>query len=453
MLLKTNTEGWELIWPQSTDTCLQTPTGQVSVEHWLNDVQAAQHWLQANPGRVLLYRRDVYPFSVWLMALLSVGRSVVLPSNDKPATLHELRADYDVIAPEKPPKAAQHSPTRQLSGPLNTTLTFFTSGSSGTPKPVVKQLRQLFNEVATLERTFAHVIEKSQVLATVTHQHIYGLLFTVLWPLCTGRVIHSELVTYPEQLTHAVAHAQNNKYLLVASPAHLQRLDNLKELSQYGTALTAVFSSGGPLPEQVPADFSEHDMPIPIEVYGSTETGGIAWRQRTNHDDHFTPLYGVEVELTEEQTLTVRSPYLPNTNEPFLTEDKARLGTNGRFQLLGRNDRVVKIAEKRVSLTEIERFMRSHDWVDQVAACIVEGERQTIGLVMVLSPAGNAALNDRGRFTIRQSVRHYLQQRFDKVVTPKRFRYVAALPINGAGKVTQAALQQLFTVDDEGPIE
>lgn len=450
MLLKTNTEGWELTWPRSTDVCLHTPTGQVSVEHWVNDVQAAQHWLEANPGRVLLYRRDAYPFSVWLMALLSAGRSVVLPSNDKPATLRELRADYDVIAPEEPPKASHHTPTRQLSGPLDTTLTFFTSGSSGTPKPVVKQLRQLFNEVATLERTFAHVIEESQVLATVTHQHIYGLLFTVLWPLSAGRVIHTGLIEYPEQLTHRLAHAKSNKYLLVASPAHLQRLDNLKGLSQYGTALTAVFSSGGPLPEQVPADFSKHQIAVPIEVYGSTETGGIAWRQRDANNDYFTPLSGVEVTLTDEQTLRVRSPYLPDVNQAFLTEDKVQLESDGRFQLLGRTDRVVKIAEKRVSLTEIERFMRSHDWIDQVAACVVEGERNAIGLVLVLSPEGNTTLNDYGRFSVRQSLRHYLQQRFDKVVTPKRFRYVATLPINGAGKVTQAALQQLFTVDDKG---
>lgn len=435
------------------NACLQTPAGTVSVGQWLNEVQAARLWLATHPGRVLLYRRDAYEFSVWLMALLSVGRPVVLPSNDKPATLRELRADYDVIAPEEPPKASHHTPTRQLSGPLDTTLTFFTSGSSGTPKPVVKQLRQLFNEVATLEKTFAHVIEESQVLATVTHQHIYGLLFTVLWPLSTGRVIHTGLIEYPEQLTHRLAHAKNNKYLLVASPAHLQRLDNLKELSQYGTALTAVFSSGGPLPEQVPADFSKHQIAVPIEVYGSTETGGIAWRQRYANNDYFTPLSGVEVTLTDEQTLRVRSPYLPDVNQAFLTEDKVQLEADGRFQLLGRTDRVVKIAEKRVSLTEIERFAQNHDWVAQVAACVLDGRRHDIGLVVVLSPAGTATLNDKGRFSVRQQLRHHLQQRFDKVVTPKRFRYVMALPINGAGKVTQAALQQLFTVNDKGSTE
>ena len=106
---------------------------------------------------------------------------------------------------------------------------------------------------------------------------------------------------------------------------------------------------------------------------------------------------------------------------------------------------MVKIAEKRVSLNEVERFTLQQDWVSQVKACLLEGKRNEIGLVIILTDSGRKALESEGRFAVRQALRHHLQQRFEKVVVPKRFRYVSALPINDAGKVTQAALQNLFT--------
>ncbi len=42
--------------------------------------------------------------------------------------------------------------------------------------------------------------------------------------------------------------------------------------------LRAIFSSGGPLPFEVAQESKRLLGPVPIEVYGSSETGGIAWR-------------------------------------------------------------------------------------------------------------------------------------------------------------------------------
>ncbi len=68
-------------------------------------------------------------------------------------------------------------------------LTLYTSGSSGTPKPIRKTLAQFNAEVHTLETQWGALVGDATVLGSVPHHHIYGLLFRVFWPLAAGRRI------------------------------------------------------------------------------------------------------------------------------------------------------------------------------------------------------------------------------------------------------------------------
>jgi len=74
--------------------------------------------------------------------------------------------------------------------------------------------------------------------------------------------------------------------------------------------------------------------------------------------------------------------------------------------------------------------------------------RSALGLVVVLTTNGQRLLGDEGRLSLRRRLREHLQQRFDKVVLPRKFRYVEALPCNSSGKTTCAMLQELFTTTD-----
>ena len=66
-------------------------------------------------------------------------------------------------------------------------LVIYTSGSTGVAQAIPKNLSQMSAEIATLETQFGDVIDDADIVATVSHQHIYGLLFNVLWPLSAGR--------------------------------------------------------------------------------------------------------------------------------------------------------------------------------------------------------------------------------------------------------------------------
>ncbi|MFD2980293.1 AMP-binding protein, partial [Klebsiella pneumoniae] len=78
-----------------------------------------------------------------------------------------------------------------------------TSGSSGEPKRIDKQLRQLAIEVQVLEDLWGADLGPACIIGSVATQHIYGLLFRVLWPLCAGRPFVRRQLPFPEDLQRA----------------------------------------------------------------------------------------------------------------------------------------------------------------------------------------------------------------------------------------------------------
>lgn len=415
----------------------------LSQQQFIDHCNAARRIIATSDSqRWLLFNEDRYTFAVWLFALLGEHRTPVLPQNAQPETLSFLADHVDAHAPTQLPDIDPRQLTAaSLTGRLDTRITLFTSGSSGQPQAIHKSIAQLLHEVHTLEQAFGAHLGDAEVLSSVTHQHIYGLLFTVLWPICCNRRFDSPPVQYLEQW-HGF-HQHGRRYYFVSSPAHLQRYEALAPLAEPSASLRYVFSSGGPLAAAVPERFVAAQLAAPVEVYGSTETGGIAWRQRHNRATAFTLFPGVDIALSAEQRLSVRSPHLPDTNW-FTTEDRVQQLDAHHFELLGRMDRIVKIAEKRVSLTELEQFCATHPWVAQARCCILSEPKSTLGLVVVLTEQGQQMLAHEGRLTLRKALREHLQRRFEKVVLPRKYRYVSHYPLNAAGKITQAALQQLF---------
>jgi acyl-coenzyme A synthetase/AMP-(fatty) acid ligase len=148
--------------------------------------------------------------------------------------------------------------------------------------------------------------------------------------------------------------------VLVSTPAHLRRLPETPDWGLASNRVRAVFSSGAPLPGDAARESSRLLGQVPIEVYGSSETGGIAWRQqKTRHDEEWTPLPNIKWRIdAEEGVLEIRSAHLPDA-EWFRTADRARPGGGNRFLLEGRVDRVAKVGGKRISLGAIEERLRS----------------------------------------------------------------------------------------------
>jgi 3-hydroxymyristoyl/3-hydroxydecanoyl-(acyl carrier protein) dehydratase len=185
-----------------------------------------------------------------------------------------------------------------------------------------------------------------------------------------------------------------------------------------------------------------------VEVYGSTETGGIAHRlvRDPAAPPPWTPLPGVTVTLSErEGVLSVESPFLATTG-PFETGDRGSLLADGRFRLEGRKDRIVKLEERRISLLEIEERLKGCPEVDdaRVVALEAAGARTTLGAIVVPSERGWGALAGGGKRRLRQHLHRALKPHLEALALPRRWRFVRRLPVSAQGKTSAASLTALF---------
>ena len=195
-----------------------------------------------------------------------------------------------------------------------------------------------------------------------------------------------------------------------------------------------IFSSGGPLAAG-DAALWRHRV---LEIYGSTETGGIAWRNQGPDPASalWTPCDDVTVAF-EDGALVVRS--FRAGPAPLRLEDAAEPASGGRFQLLGRLDRIVKLAEQRISLPELERTLEAHPWVARAAVTLLAEPRPMLGAAVVLKAGAPA-----GRGLLVRTLRDHLALRLEGTALPRRWRFPPELPYDARGKLTPGRLAELF---------
>ncbi|MGH8618539.1 MAG: AMP-binding protein [Burkholderiales bacterium] len=401
--------------------------------------------------RWLLACEEPLAFATALFAVLHAGRVPVIPPNFQPGTLAALAVEVDAgVTDHTAPAAALHwLPVAAGDGaavtlaplPGNAEIVLYTSGSSGAPKAVTKTLAQFDAEVALLERLWGARLADHAVAATVPHHHIYGLLFRLLWPLAAGRPFDDAVCAEPETLA---ARLQTPvRPVLISSPAFLSRLTDLVLIGQCSPAPVMTFSSGGPLPAVTARAIADGWGEAPTEVYGSTETGGIAWRRQVAAEDGdaWTLLPGVRLRADSDGAHAVHSPQAGTTAQTLA--DRIALRDDGRFHLQGRLDRVLKVEEKRLSLPEMEAWLEDHPWVREAAATALPVPVR-LGAAIVLSTAGAEALRLNDEKTIAAALKDHLLSRFDRVLLPKRWRFPETLPRSDRGKVVAAELVALF---------
>ncbi len=427
----------------------------LSAQQWWASVSAhlqqiersdAQHWL--------LFSEDSFRFSCGLFALLLAGRTPVLPPNTQPDTLAALLTQVDAICADAPQGLSAGirvdvdlcAPPLAVDPALNARaidgqreLWLFTSGSTGQPKKVVKSWRQLAVEVATLEQTFAQQLLGGLCVSTVSHQHIYGLLFTVLWPLLSGRCRKVEMIRYPEQLQQAM---QDHDVVLISSPSFLSHL-LADEASASGRPLWSV-SSGGALSYAVAAGLARIWGRAPTEVFGSSETGGVAYRSQQHPDTPWRAFAPVAWRVAQPQgALEICSPNLPDT-EGWYRMDDSVIAVDDGFVLQGRLDRIVKIAEKRVSLDQMSALLSAHPYIDSCELITLQRKRTEIAAVVKLNQAGSSVLA-AGKLGLNQALCAHLRGSFEAVTLPRRWRYVEQIPTNSQGKRQLHQLRELFS--------
>lgn len=405
-------------------------------------LQLAGGLQQRGIKRLAVHLDDAAQLAIALLGAWRAGVEVLLPADLQPGTRERWNDQVDLWLSDQAGdvglEALEGAPLPPADLDLEQCrISLCTSGSSGEPKRIDKQLRQLANEVTSLERLWGESLGEAWIIGSVATQHIYGLLFRVLWPLCAGRGFERRQLPFPEDLQRASR--EHPAFAWVASPALLKRMgDNLDWPAL--RPVRKVFSSGGELPADAAEWLHQRLGQWPAEILGSSETGGIAWRQG---EALWQPFAEVQLSQDEHGALRIESPYLP-AGHAEQSADAVEFTDDGRFRLLGRLDRIVKLEEKRISLPMLEQALCAHAWVMEARLGMIEEGRAYLGALLVLTPAGLHALRNQGRRALVEALRTHLAGYCEALALPRRWRLVRQLPLNTQGKLPQATLQALL---------
>lgn len=419
--------------------CIDSALHSTSFNQFWRDVALqASAIAQTENSTWALWEADSYEFLVLFFAALLAKKQIFLPPN-RVRELEQQFAAQQIYFLQRQ-KIDEHSTpvTVVLDDAFleQAQLYFYTSGSTGEPKKIPRTLKQLLNEVQGLSQSF--IFEQDAIaIATVSHQHIYGLLFKLLLPLATGRSFYVPQMAFPEDVVQAqkqLATLGLSNYL-ISSPALLKRWTTDVVLQQ----CQMVFSSGGKLDSGIRPLLNR---PI-IEVLGSSETGGIA--HRAQDEDVWTAFSNVAIRI-EDQQLMIKSNHAYE-DDWIITGDGAAWtdATCQTFKLMGRTDRIVKLEEKRLSLDAIEQSIQALDVVKHCHVLVLEHEqRQILGCIVVLTEQAHEQLQQQAKSAFVNHLKQQLKESLETIAIPRQWRFLSQLPQNTQSKLNKNYLKTLF---------
>jgi len=312
----------------------------------------------------------------------------------------------------------------------------FTSGSTGKSKLIGKNSNNIVIELVELYRLFKPK-KKSVFYFTPPLYHIYGILFGFLFPMFSEAIIDLNFHFSPESVSEYV---KDNKIdYFISVPSYYKLFSNLN-LFKYFKNVHHFFSSSAPLSVEISNDFFQHNIKI-TEVYGSTETGGIAYRC-SSVDEKWNLFSYVEIlnsELNVDKELIISSPAISvnyQLENGYNTGDLVHFHSNSLFSLLGRNTRFVKIHGKRLDLKFVESHVLSvldnkfNIKVDQDYIVVLEKDEK----IFVFLEINN--IIDTGNFL------HELKTVLPGYAIPKKIIYTK-IPKNDMGKINKVILERL----------
>ena len=266
---------------------------------------------------------------------------------------------------------------RQL---LPETLDFHTSGTTGPSECWRRTREQLWTEAGMLAELLLRERPEA-VLSCAPARHVYGALATLLVPARLRLP-----VWYRPDYFGAMPRRTGGRWAVVAVPWSFSVLRRKREWVGASDHL-AVLHSTAMLPSAA-MDFVDEcgERRVSVtEVFGSTETGGIAWRVWSREDppwDLFDDVTFLEAETAEDAgadgeaahhgaddtepdvPLKVRSPRLAARPgqaplDCWQTDDLVRRRGARQFRFSGRRSQLVKINGRRVNIAALEGALRS----------------------------------------------------------------------------------------------
>ena len=421
---------------------------------FLIDTAKVRKYVEAHTeDEYIIHCEDYWYFLCTFVALLQCKKAAYLTQNITDNFLADVRkpgmafitdqkvqnatAIQDIIENSEIPTEDYFRTTPEIDGET-TRIFLFTSGSTGKPKAVPQRMKEFEEDNAFIISKWGQEITSRKLVTTVSQHHIYGFLFGISLPFTLGTPFRRNRVEFPEEFEKMT----DETYILIATPAFLKRTVEVED--KLNMKNIWIFTSGGAVSEELAVQCGKLFNFYPLEVYGSTETSGIAYRQQNKDGLLWTPFDNAKLWLGDDGCLRIISPYIKNP-EGFATADLVEFQEDGRFLLKGRSDSIVKIEEKRISMTEVEnRLMETGLVNDCKVVALTNDVRQYLAAAVVLNEKGKEQFKDTEKFLINRYFHDFLMKYFENVVIPKKWRFMDKLPTDVQGKKHKLEIMALF---------
>jgi amino acid adenylation domain-containing protein/non-ribosomal peptide synthase protein (TIGR01720 family) len=372
-------------------------------------------------------------------------------------------------------RMAQQSDSNPVSGvtPEHLAYVMYTSGSTGSPKGVMVEHRQ----VVAFVHGFEHVAPASAgCIGTAVCPFGFDVsVWECFSTLCFGGTLHllwSDTVTDPEQFVrYLVQHrvtsayipaallpdvaralapqrdqAVLNRILVGVEPINQGVLQRWRDLSEsmrivngYGPTETTICATlfafrsetapdrRTPIGSRVPGDevylLDGHRQLVPVGIPGELYIGGVGLARG----------YSNRPDLTAGQF--VPHPFSAGPGARlYKTGDLARYLPDGNLEFLGRLDQQVKIRGYRIELEEIAAALQQHPAVRETVVLARADERRGDSRLIAYVVAAAEPVPSP------PDLRSFLRQKLPEYMVPSAFVVLAAWPLTRNGKIDRQAL-------------
>ena len=293
------------------------------------------------------------------------------------------------------------------------TVTFFTSGSTGIPKPCKHLESHLRQELLGVVPNFPNC---KRALVTVPQHHLYGFTFGLLLPQALNIPIHSE-VPFP---TVVAANLQKND-LIIAIPLLYDHLCDIIELK--GDSISCVAGTA-PLGEGTFDKMLKKGFNF-VEFFGASELGVMCFRKKPSDPFTLLPHFaGVKADGRLERMLPDGSLLACPAQDTIEWLDERHLVPKGR------KDFAVQIGGVNVFPAHVSKTIETHPLVKN---CLVRLMRPEEGnrLKMFIVPS-----SDMDEKELRNDIRLFMKTSLSDAERPTHMTIGTELPRNLIGKPT-----------------
>lgn len=424
--------------------------GPVRAADFLIDVGAVARALPEVDAALNLCQ-DRYWFAVSFMACISRGILSLFPNANAPQHLafvqaqspgcvalgdqaERLTAEGPWLRVDEMARHAASMPASQrdmavrMSVPAGERVArFFTSGSTGQPKPCDKFFGRLHAGHRAAARRIQSVTGGPRpVVGTSSFRHMFGFEATVTLPLWSGVGFGPDTPFFPADVAESLARLPEPG-LLVTTPYHLRKmLEADIAFPRCAGLLSATAPLSAALAEQAEARFQ---APL-LEVYGSTELGMMATR-RTSLDEAWQVIEGFALRAVDEGF----EAHGPALDAPQPLHDLVEPLEAGRFRMIDRSSNLINVVGKRSSLGFLNQVLQGLPGVQDGVFCLPpDAAHHDVSRLAAFVVAPGLTQAD-----ILSGLRPHL----DPVFLPRPIVLLDALPRDANAKLPAAAMQAL----------